>query len=326
MKISLASGTRLHFGLLGVSDKLLIKDGGIGLLVESPDIKVSIEPAAEFSIAGTARLNAVARQVLRQLTHSYKIPPLAISIDADDYLHRGFGFSTQIKLSVAYGVLFASGYKRSEIADLELAKILRVGGTSVVGFGAFFHGGLILDLGHRLKRSVGPSLNYKIAKDDVVIEAAPFPSWTVVLALAANLEEFTMRQERELFASSAPVPEREVGVATYHAVMGIWRASRIARFDDFCSAITGLRKIGFKKREIHVRGRRIERIFELLHRAGLNGISMSSWGPLAFGFCKNENHLDKEVLEEARMRGELVRYFITRADNRPFNDRVEIFR
>ena len=64
-RLRIRTSSRLHFGLLGWGPEVARQFGGIGLMIDSPAIELSVEPASEWASLGplAARVDLIIAQV-----------------------------------------------------------------------------------------------------------------------------------------------------------------------------------------------------------------------------------------------------------------------
>ncbi len=108
---------RLHFGLLGWGPGSLRQFGGLGLMIESPGIELTVEPAPTQVVQRTARRigsNASSGSSANGCRHWASTPrPVVIRIVQAPPEHVGLGVGTQISLAIAAAVLRLAGVSRS---------------------------------------------------------------------------------------------------------------------------------------------------------------------------------------------------------------------
>ena len=138
--------SRLHFGLLSLSTEECWPDregnlsvaarrfGGVGLMIESPGVRVVAEPAADWNVRGplAERSRAAALRLAETLPADAR-QPLHIHIEHYAAEHAGLGTGTQLELAVGRAVAAACGL---ELNAVELARRLGAGNAPPSAFTA----------------------------------------------------------------------------------------------------------------------------------------------------------------------------------------------
>lgn len=276
---------RLHFGLVNLSLYGERINGGAGAMISPPAIEVYVNPDSGDDVVPAEWINEV-MFIRRQLEiHS----PTEVHIKFDDRMrwHIGLGFHTQLRLAIAAAFAFAYSLP---IDPYKLSQLMSRGGTSGIGVHGFWHGGLLFDGGRT--RPIG-KLGFSPSSSSIANETAPllfhraslpfFP----VIALGKGWPLIFGDTERQLFSELTPIPNDEAANCARAVYMDLQAAAAEANYQAFCEAITALTRIGFKKREISYRGTLVSNLMGLMQHIGLDGVSMSSWGPTCFGFTRD---------------------------------------
>src|SRR6516165_10651895 len=104
--------SRLHFGLLGWGPQARRQFGGLGLMIESPGITLSAEPAGSWGAAGplAARVVRLLQSLPPRLAEAgIRVQPVQIAIRSAPAEHVGLGVGTQLSLAVACALLRMAG-------------------------------------------------------------------------------------------------------------------------------------------------------------------------------------------------------------------------
>jgi beta-ribofuranosylaminobenzene 5'-phosphate synthase len=286
---------RLHFSLVNLSLSGERVNGGAGAMVTPPSLSVSAGPASEFSVS-PAEWTGEVMDIYQRLR---LIKPVRIDIEFDRRMlfHVGLGFHTQLRLAIGAALCFSFSLRYD---PTQLASLLARGGTSGIGALGFWHGGMIFD-GGRKRRTAAEQLVPSSAAS--IHPAAPLLCWRAslpffpVLVKAKSWELIYGEKERRLFNQFTPVPCREADQCARAVYMDLQSAVVTEDFDAFCSALSELSTIGFKKRELDFRGDAAKVILCSMAKAGLNGAGMSSWGPTFFGFAQSAGLAEQAALE-----------------------------
>src|SRR5437879_1301378 len=97
--IRVTTGSRLHFGLIGLGADAPRRFGGAGLMVDSPGLALHVEPAADWTASGPHADRALT--CARQFAAGVGIDrPQRLTIEQAPPEHVGLGTGTQLGLAV----------------------------------------------------------------------------------------------------------------------------------------------------------------------------------------------------------------------------------
>lgn len=279
-QIVLTAPTRLHFGLLNLSDAGYRIDGGCGLLLERPSVRVTISSSKTLIVEPPCWFDVIADCLGRV---GLAEADLCVNVDTKVPSHSGLGLGTQLRLATTVGALTLLG---RSIPGAALAPLVGRGGTSGVGSWGFWMGGFVVDAGHlrSAKISALPTSMVNDPSLSPLILQQPFP-WTTVVAIARDMDPVFGALEASLFRSLTPTPRIDALRAYEVLLSQVIPSISGGDLDGLDVAMRELREIGFKRREIAYRGHSAVRALGEFDDAGLLGGSMSSWGPAFFGFA-----------------------------------------
>jgi beta-RFAP synthase len=271
---------RLHFGMFGFGHADRQQFGGVGIMVEPPAVKVEIEPAANFRIAGSHGERAV--RFVERATAAWQLPELpacsiAVAAPGD---HIGLGVGTQLGLSIAAGL--RRFLRLPDIPVENLAQNVGRASRSSVGTYGFQYGGLIVDAGRDTGQRIG-KLERRVALP---------AEWQFVLMRPLHRRGLAGPAETDAFSRLPPV--------AVHVTQELWRITNeemlpaLERRD--CSAFgDAVYRYGRLAGECFaaVQGgpfasRDIARLVEAIRSRGVPGVGQSSWGPTVFAICPSE--------------------------------------
>jgi beta-RFAP synthase len=278
--VHVSAPCRLHFGLFGFGRSSGPQWGGVGVMVEPPNVQLAIEPADQFSASGL--LAARAERFARSAALAWQLPELPacrIRIESPPE-HTGLGVGTQLGLSIAAGM--RRFLQLPDLAPDALAESVGRGKRSAVGTYGFHLGGLIVDAGKESGQVLGKLSERALVPDD----------WRFVLISSAKERGLSGDTEADAFSRLPPVPgeitqelwrltEEEVlpavkrgdcaafGEAVYH----------FGRFAGECFA--AVQGGPFASDEIG-------RLIDALREHGVDGVGQSSWGPTVFAIVPHE--------------------------------------
>lgn len=303
-KVQIATGPRLHIGLLDVGFTTPRVYGGGGFSIDQPKTVVSVMPEASVRVDVRARgLSAVhtdeiaraASTALMRASAAFAVSAPALTVDAVPPPHVGLGSRTSLLCSIVAAVAHLA--RRDVPSAKEMAGLTLRGGVSSIGVYSFLHGGFLTDLGHKRPAvaSFGPSSSIddgRLAPMGIRLNIPP--SWKFLLLLPPG-ETISGDSEQEFFRRATPVPSKEnrkALAAIYHGV-----AAAVAEDDlpALAKALDRVNSVAFKKREIAMRGTAFLATVSLIADAlrGIAALGMSSLGPLLFAIYSAED--DQEI-------------------------------
>jgi beta-ribofuranosylaminobenzene 5'-phosphate synthase len=286
IKVEVQTNARLHFGLVDLSGATRRVDGGLGLSIRDPSIRVTVEPSRSLEIQSPPELVAICSRVIQAVSPWIGNPRVKITIQTEISTHSGFGSGTQIALAVGSALLHF--FNRSDVSVEQLAVASRRGGTSGVGVYTFQKGGLIVDGGRAWptqKNIMGPSAAFAFADIPPCTVRLPFPDWGLCVLVPNGGPRRHDQDEWNTFRALTPLPLSEVNVASRLILTGILPTVATSDFQGFCESVEELRQVGMKKREWELLAEAAVYCERLLKECGFKGISTSSWGPAIFGFA-----------------------------------------
>jgi beta-RFAP synthase len=277
---------RLHFGMIGFGHADRPQFGGVGVMVEPPNVEVSITPAAQFAASG-ALVDRTKRfvEAATQVWGVTNLPPCEIRVSSPPD-HVGLGVGTQLGLAIAAGL---RRFLRLPARPVEaLAEDIGRGLRSAVGTHGFQYGGLIVDAGHVPGQSLG-----KLARRVAIPE-----DWRFVLVCRASERGLAGRNESEAFSRLPTVPDdvtRELWRITNDELIPALERRDCQEFGDAVYRYGRLAGECFAA----VQGGAfaspaIAGLVESVRSSGVLGVGQSSWGPTVFAICPSET--DAEAL------------------------------
>jgi beta-ribofuranosylaminobenzene 5'-phosphate synthase len=254
------TGSRLHFGLLALSGPR--RFGGVGLMIDSPRLAVSAEPAMEFSATGPLADRALEFARLFGTPHR-------LTIEEAPPEHCGFGTGTQLALAVGLAV--------SGLPVEEIARVTGRGRRSAIGTHGFAAGGLLADGGR--KDGLAPLL----FRHDFPAE------WRVVVAVPDAPAGLSAVGEARAFAElpgDAALTDAlcrltllgmlpallERDLAAFAAALGEYNAKS---GELFAPIQGGAYSVGI-----------VSDLIGHLRSLGVEGVGQSSWGPAVFAVAE----------------------------------------
>ncbi|HUG92417.1 MAG TPA: hypothetical protein VML55_16380, partial [Planctomycetaceae bacterium] len=314
---TVATGCRLHFGLLAGGGTDGPRFGGAGVMLDSPAVELALESADHGSVSGAPP----ARSRVEQFVALYRdrCPaehvPRACRIEVRRAIppHAGLGSGTQLGLAVARGLSALGG--ESAVPAAELARRVGRGTRSAIGIYGFEHGGFLVDAGKLDRQAIG-----------TLAARLPFPAaWRFVLVTPPDDAGLSGPAERAAFRQLPPMSPAviaELGRFLSHelqpAVAGVEfeRAGEALfqfnrRVGELFAAIQG--GVYASPRMAQLAGR--------LRAEGVRGVGQTSWGPTLFALVASQTaaeNLIKRLHDDGSCAGCAIRV------SRPKNDPARV--
>ncbi|MBL6707453.1 MAG: beta-ribofuranosylaminobenzene 5'-phosphate synthase, partial [Planctomycetaceae bacterium] len=243
-RVTVSTGSRLHFGLLTHRPKSGREFGGVGVMIDAPGWTVAASIGNEDSgedsdriiVTESAKLACPETEVrvcrivkrIRQLPDSH-VPTLNIEVAQAIPSHRGLGSGTQLALATARATNACLGM--GEASASELAELTGRGLRSAVGTWGFEYGGLIVDGG-------------KLETDSVGSMAARLefpPGWRFLLISPQSFSGLSGEDEVTAFRELPGMPQKMTAALCRLIVMEILPA---VQTQDFNRASLALAEYG----------------------------------------------------------------------------------
>jgi beta-ribofuranosylaminobenzene 5'-phosphate synthase len=272
---------RLHFGMFSFGHADRPEFGGVGAMIEPPNVEITIAASDGFSARGAH--SGRVRQFVAAATRSWDLPSLPncqidVSSPAD---HTGLGVGTQL------GLATAAGLRRflllPDLPAPALAAAVGRGQRSAVGTYGFQLGGLIVDAGKTRGGQLG-SLGSRVELPG---------AWRIVLVNSMESPGLAGDREAEAFANLPLVP-----VSMTHELWRITNEQMLpaaARADctEFGEAVYQFGRLAGECFATVQGGPfaspLIERLVASIRDHGLTGVGQSSWGPTVFAITENDS-------------------------------------
>jgi beta-RFAP synthase len=319
--IRVQTGSRLHFGLLNLSpDKMWTNwlgeevlparhYGGVGLMVERPGLRLTAEPAVEWTADGplAERVLGCAKRIVRHVSRE-NLQPLHFQVCEALPEHMGLGSGTQLALAVARAM--AAGLEK--LGAPELAHVAGRGLRSALGVHGFAHGGFLVEAGKISSTEIAP----------LILQSDFPPEWPVVIVLPSWGQGLHGKAESEAFGRlSKDNSALAAGDALCRVVLlGILPALRSRDWQTFGEAVYDYNvRAGAVFAPIqggvytHTATAELVRV---TRRFGVPGVGQSSWGPAVFAIARDMDQaaaLAREI--QTRFELEEREVLVTRARN-----------
>ncbi len=266
---------RLHFGMFSFGVPALRQFGGVGVMIDRPNVTISADRGRPPGFVGrnADRLQAAVEAV--QATDWGRALPTDIGYTIDGpRSHTGLGSGTQTALSV---VALARHILHLPPLDAgQLAALTGRAKRSAVGLHGFLHGGLIVEAGKLPHETVSPLT----AQVDLP------QKWRIVLICPREQEGLSGESERVAFEKMPPVPRPLTDELSGIAHSDLVPAARNADFAGFADAVYRFGVAAGQCFKSHQAGiyatEELAAIVSRVRAMGVVGVGQSSWGPTLF--------------------------------------------
>jgi beta-ribofuranosylaminobenzene 5'-phosphate synthase len=312
-RLQIRTPSRLHFGLFGWGPEIVRQFGGIGLMIDSPGVQLSVERAPTWVTDGPLanRLEEIVAQLReRMLESGCTLPPARISVQSAPEEHVGLGVGTQLSLAVARAVLKLAGLL--DPGPAELARLTGRGARSGIGLHGFQHGGLIVDGGRKREGAVPPLLARASFPDD----------WQILIAQPPGSGGLHGFDESQAFAKLPPISRGAVDALCRLALLEILPAVIEHDLEAFGAALVELQeRVGaaFAPAQGGIYATpQAALIVKELKNLGFVGTGQSSWGPTIYAFSAMPSSQIDLLADQLRAQFGLARaaIFSTKGANR----------
>jgi len=309
-QIQVVASSRLHFGLLSFGHVKRRQFGGIGVMLQKPNLELLFSPSSAFEVTGE-----LSNRVLTFAEHwaqwhgQSELPACHIEVLSVPREHVGLGVGTQLGLSVASGLNRFLGQPERPLE--QLVQSVRRGARSAIGSYGFSSGGLIVDAGKTEADQMSP-LEVRL----------PLPEqWRWVLICPPQGSGLSGKREGKAFDQLEPVSEAISERLSHEIHHEILPAVREQQFEEFArgvfrfgelagSCFASVQGGSYHGAEL------IERV-GWLRSLGIEGVGQSSWGPTLFALFENPSAADAFVkYAQQDPMGEQLEYQVASTDNR----------
>lgn len=277
VRVRVATGSRLHFGMLGFHQEEWRSYGGLGLMIDRPGCEVVVSRAGAWKGIGPLgeRAIEIARTWYRtQYGDEGDAFQVEVRVTAPE--HVGLGAGTQLALSVVSGM--------SKLLDPEwdwrsawyLGQQAGRGRRSTIGIHGFMQGGLLVEAGRYVAGSAGP-----------LVARLDFPlDWQFVLVRPKQLKGLSGAAEMDAFEALPPVPAELSGELAREVLLRILPAVVDADFSEFSTALARYSRLAGEcfapQQNGTFTGPEVAALVRWLEQLGVTGVGQTSWGPTVF--------------------------------------------
>lgn len=272
--LEVCTSSRLHFGLWTLSRQAARRYGGVGAMVTQPRLRLRLEPAAGFGVAGLLadRVGEAACRWSR--FYGRPLPDCRLRLLEAPALHVGLGVGTQLALATAR--LLHAWWNEPLPPPPVLARSVGRGRRSAVGVYGFLGGGLIVESGKSPGEWLSP------------LEARVFlpDSWRFLLVRPRCERGLCGSDEEEALARCAERGDELAGALAETARTSLLPAARDGNFAAFAQALARYSALAGDCFRFVQGGRYgsevIRRLVHWLEHQQVPAFGQSSWGPTLF--------------------------------------------
>lgn len=280
--VNITASSRIHLGLLDMARATPRTFGGIGFMIDSPEIQVVATRTSDTQFISPPCIQSATQHYvltkLRQLLDACSCSPVTVELRGAVREHVGLGSKTAITLAT---LVAAARLHRIRLTRAKLQLASGRGGASGIGIHGFFTGGLIVDAGRLGQHPLLPSSLHQPTAPPTVLCRVPMPQhWIITLVLPPGNRSSGPTEER-FFRYATPVPEYEVlrqFALLYHGLLPAVIENDLGRFGAYLDSFNAL---GFKAREIAYQNPVVAATMAALRHVA-PCVGMSSLGPLVF--------------------------------------------
>jgi beta-RFAP synthase len=309
--------SRLHFGLfhvptagfdrwpgLGGDPGLPVRAfGGVGLVIESPGVVVTVRPADSWQFEGmsASRAQTFAHRFVTSLPEDDR-RTFQVLVERCPAEHTGLGVGTQLALAVGKALAVEAGLP--ELSGVEIARRVGRGERSAIGVHGFDRGELVVEGGKRAGEAVSP-----------VLARLELPTaWRVVMFTPGTRDHWHGGRERQAFADAAAEvqPGSRTEALCRIALLGMLPAAAAGDLDAFGDAVYEFNRRAGEPFAAAQHGPyaspELAELVRKLRLLGVRGVGQSSWGPTVFAVVGSQDNAARVVRHfQGQVRGVVTR-------------------
>ncbi|MBE6486613.1 MAG: hypothetical protein E7Z85_07235 [Methanosphaera stadtmanae] len=307
--MEIETSARLHLSLIDLNGLEGRLDGGIGITLEKPSLKMEcaqtnddtiVEFNENISLPNFGLYESKIMEATTKMKEYFEIEDsYSFKINEMYQIHHGLGLGTQLALSTAKLI---SSLNDMNLTGFELANIIQRGGTSGIGVHSFDKGGLIIDGGHKksIKNDFLPSSASKVSPPPLLARYDFPKDWDIILVTPNVSQGASGNEEIDIFQSYSPININEVEKICYLTLMKLMPSVIENDIESFGDSVNKIQSMGFKRIERDLQGAEINNVLEGMESLGIPCVGMSSFGPTCFGITDSlSKKLKKELIDIA---------------------------
>ena len=295
--IEVLAPSRLHFGMLSLEPHCGRQYGGVGAMIQTPGLRLTIREAAGLEAAGP-----MLRRTLRAARLAWSNDPACpdpageprcrIEVCEAPPQHVGLGTGTQLAMAVAAGL--NALFDRPALDAASLARRVGRGQRSAIGLYGFFEGGLLFEGGKTPSEEVSPLVARVELPED----------WRFVLVRPGGQRGLSGVAEQRAFARLPPVPAERTVALGREAAEVLLPAAAAGRFEEFSESLyrfgyeAGLSFAAWQGGAFA--SARLTGLVQSIRDLGVRGVGQSSWGPTLFALLPSADAAGEFLLRLRR--------------------------
>ena len=304
--MEIETSARLHLSLIDLNGLEGRLDGGIGITLEKPSLKMECVPTNDdtfvkfdenisfpgYNLSESKILEAAVKmKEYLNIDNNY-----SFKVNEMYPIHHGLGLGTQLALSTAKLI---SSLNDINLTGYELANIIQRGGTSGIGVHSFDNGGLIIDGGHKksIKKDFLPSSASNVSPPPLLARYEFPEDWDIILVTPNISQGASGNEEIDIFQSYSPININDVEKICYLTLMKLMPSIIEKDIESFGDSVNKIQSMGFKKIERDLQDPKINVLLEKMRDIGIPCVGMSSFGPTCFGITDSLSKKLKKDLE-----------------------------
>ena len=302
MKVRITTPCRIHLSLIDENGYTGRVDGGIGLMLDQPNVVLEVSNSAdEFAIECHRYYRESVHVINEKASKLFKLFHINNKNFHFNLLryypsHVGLGSKTQLSLAIGTAI---SKLKDMDIPIEEITKMVERGGTSGIGWRGFETGGFIVDGGHdygigKEKENFLPSSASGSANPALTISKYNIPeNWRFVLVIPNVKPGANGEEEVDIFKKYTPIPRDEVNEVSHQILMKMLPGILRNDLQCFGEGLKRIQSIGFKRIEISLQKQIVKDLLKLFEKIGVKAYGMSSFGPSIIGITDSDGEAEK---------------------------------
>ena len=301
-EVEIDTPSRLHFTLIDLHGGLGRIDGGLGVALRKPRIRINArvaEAEAETAKQGSipVRVEEIVSNINSELDYEGRFD---IELMDSIPMHIGLGSNTQLALAVTKAITYFMGL---DLPSHQLAYLAKRGGTSGIGVATFEHGGFVMDAGHATasKNDFLPSHYSKAIPPKMIMRNSLPDNWYFIVTTPYIGQGLSGETEADVFKKYCPIPRVEVEKLSHLILMKLLPAVAEEDIVAFGDALRTIQTLGFKRIENELQDKVVKDLYDFYYEQNALGAGLSSFGPTTFAVVDGEDTAKK-------LKGEIEKY------------------
>ncbi|UYP47944.1 Beta-ribofuranosylaminobenzene 5'-phosphate synthase [Candidatus Lokiarchaeum ossiferum] len=295
MKFQISTPARIHLSLIDLNGSLDRVDGGLGICVNNPQLKIefSDETSDLFVFSGPQQHKNYFEEFAIKFYEKFNIVPKPIAVKIQKFVaeHQGLGSKTQFLLTIAKGMCMLY---ETEMTPHQMAVLIGRGGTSGIGYQTFFNGGFVFDLGHSFGKGKDKQ-SFLPSSASASPPALPFylnkcpTNWRILL-IQLNVKQGANKEEEiNIFQKYTPLKLSDVEKISHRILMQFLPGFIENNISLMAQSLHFINNHGFKKVEISLQNSLVSILIEKIYQKFSVPVGMSSFGPTIFTICDSNS-------------------------------------